>query len=53
MSLFRVVRLRARTNSAAQVRLQPLAETYDWFTEGFETADLREAKSLLADELGT
>ncbi len=24
---------------------------YDWFTEGFETADLKEAKALL-DELG-
>jgi len=28
-----------------------LAEIYDWFTEGFNTADLREAKALLA-ELG-
>jgi predicted ATPase len=27
-----------------------LAETYGWFTEGFDTADLREAKALL-DEL--
>jgi predicted ATPase len=27
-----------------------LAETYGWFTEGFTTADLKEAKSLL-DEL--
>jgi tetratricopeptide (TPR) repeat protein len=52
MSLFRVVRLRARADRADQVRLQ-LAETYDWFTENFETADLREAKLLLADELGT
>jgi hypothetical protein len=25
-----------------------LAESYDWFTEGFDTADLREAKTLLA-----
>jgi predicted ATPase len=24
-----------------------LAEVYDWFTEGFDTADLREAKALL------
>ena len=24
-----------------------LAETYGWFTEGFETADLKEAKALL------
>jgi predicted ATPase len=28
-----------------------LAEIYGWFTEGFDTADLREAKTLL-DELG-
>jgi len=26
---------------------QMLAEIYDWFTEGFETVDLREAKALL------
>jgi hypothetical protein len=24
-----------------------LAPIYDWFTEGFETADLKEAKALL------
>ena len=28
-----------------------LAPVYGWFTEGFDTADLKEAKSLL-DELG-
>ena len=28
----------------------PLAPVYDWFTEGFDTADLKEAKGLL-DEL--
>jgi predicted ATPase len=28
-----------------------LAQVYEWFTEGFDTADLREAKALLA-ELG-
>jgi predicted ATPase len=28
-----------------------LAEIYGWFTEGFETADLQEAKALL-EELG-
>ena len=27
-----------------------LAEIYNWFTEGFDTADLKDAKSLL-DEL--
>ena len=30
---------------------QLLAESYGWFTEGFDTADLQEAKALLA-ELG-
>ena len=28
-----------------------LAEIYGWFTEGFDTADLKEAKALL-DDLG-
>ena len=27
-----------------------LAEIYEWFTEGFDTADLKDAKALL-DEL--
>jgi hypothetical protein len=27
------------------------AEIYNWFTEGFDTADLKDAKALL-DELG-
>ena len=26
-----------------------LAEIYDWFTEGFDTADLQEAQTLLAE----
>ena len=26
---------------------QMLAEIYDWFTEGFDTKDLQEAKALL------
>jgi predicted ATPase len=30
--------------------LATLAEVYGWFTEGFDTADLQEAKALL-DEL--
>ena len=29
-----------------------LAEIYGWFTEGFDTTDLKEAKALL-DELGS
>jgi predicted ATPase len=28
---------------------QLLAEVYGWFTEGFNTADLQEAKQLLAE----
>jgi hypothetical protein len=28
-----------------------LAEIYNWFTEGFDTADLKDAKALL-NELG-
>jgi hypothetical protein len=28
-----------------------LAQIYGWFTEGFDTADLKDAKALL-DELG-
>jgi len=26
-----------------------LAEVYDWFTEGFDTKDLQEAKALLEE----
>jgi hypothetical protein len=26
-----------------------LAEIYGWFTEGFDTADLKDAKALLAE----
>jgi hypothetical protein len=29
-----------------------LAETYNWFTEGFDTPDLKDAKALL-DELSS
>ena len=29
-----------------------LAEIYDWFTEGFDTANLKDAKALL-EQLGT
>jgi hypothetical protein len=32
-------------------RARRLAETYNWFTEGFDTADLKDAKALLV-ELG-
>jgi adenylate cyclase len=50
--------LRATTSLARQLRdtgcraeaRMKLAEIYNWFTEGFDTADLRDAKALL-DEL--
>ena len=35
--------LRARADRARQL----LASVYDWFTEGFDTADLQDAKALL------
>ena len=31
---------------------QTLQEIYGWFTEGFDTADLKEAKELLKGEIG-
>jgi predicted ATPase len=47
-SLARLLVKRARTGEARTM----LAEIYNWFTEGFDTADLKDAKSLL-DELDT
>ena len=32
-----------------QVNRDLLAEVYAWFTEGFDTADLQEAKTLMED----
>ena len=46
MSLARVL---ARQKRRDEARLM-LAEIYGWFTEGFDTTDLKEAKALL-DEL--
>jgi predicted ATPase len=43
MSLSRLWQQQGKRAEAYQL----LAETYGWFTEGFETADLREAKGLL------
>jgi predicted ATPase len=48
MSLARLWRDQARTDDARDL----LAPVYDWFTEGFDTADLKEAKALL-DELAS
>ena len=44
-----LARLRAKQGRRDEAR-QMLVEIYDWFTEGFDTADLKDAKSLL-DEL--
>ena len=44
-----LARLLRDTNRAHEARTM-LAEIYNWFTEGFDTADLKEAKALL-DEL--
>ena len=45
--LSRLLRDSGRGNEARTM----LAEIYGWFTEGFDTADLKDAKALL-DELG-
>ena len=39
--------LQARTDRAAARDL--LAPVYNWFTEGFDTADLKDAKALLEE----
>jgi adenylate cyclase len=43
MSLSRLWQRQGRSTEAYQV----LTSIYDWFTEGFDTADLQEAKALL------
>jgi predicted ATPase len=43
MSLSRLWQQQGKTEEARQM----LAEIYDWFTEGFDTKDLQEAKALL------
>ena len=48
MSLARLLAKQGRRDEACVM----LAEIYDWFTEGFDTADLKEAKALL-DELSS
>src|SRR2546425_11680131 len=48
MSLSRLWQRQGKHAAARQL----LAEVYGWFTEGFDTADLQEARALL-DELGT
>jgi tetratricopeptide (TPR) repeat protein len=48
MSLARLLRDTGRREEARE----QLAAVYNWFTEGFDTADLKDAKALLG-ELGT
>jgi predicted ATPase len=48
MSLARLRRHQGKVQQAREL----LAPVYGWFTEGFETRDLKEAKALL-EELGT
>jgi predicted ATPase len=43
MSLSRLWHSQGKREEARQL----LAEIYGWFTEGFDTADLQEAKALL------
>ena len=45
-----LTRLLAKQGKRDEARTM-LAAIYNWFTEGFETADLRDAKALL-DDLG-
>ena len=41
-----LARLYQKQNRQTEARPK-LAECYEWFTEGFDTPDLREAKALL------
>jgi hypothetical protein len=43
-----LARLLARKERPKEAR-QVLADTYDWFTEGFDTLHLKVAKTLLDD----
>jgi predicted ATPase len=47
MSLSRLLAKQGRRDEARTM----LADIYNWFTEGFDTADLKDAKALL-DDLG-
>ena len=48
MSLARLLHGQGKRDEARKM----LPEIYGWFTEGFDTADLKDAKALL-DELAT
>jgi adenylate cyclase len=49
MSLCRLLQQQGRNGEGRQL----LGELYGWFSEGFETQDLREAKALLTEIAGT
>jgi len=49
MSLARLLAKQGRRDEARTM----LAEIYNWFTEGFDTADLKDAKALLEALSGT
>ncbi len=51
MSLCRLYQAAAPATKAAVTRTQ-LSEVYGWFTEGLDTADLQEARGLLAISVG-
>ena len=44
MSMARLLRDQGKRDEARDL----LADVYNWFTEGFDTLDLKEAKALLA-----
>jgi len=48
MSLARLWQQQGKRDTAHEL----LALVYDWFTEGFDTADLQEAKALLEELAG-
>jgi adenylate cyclase len=48
--LTNLARLLKRQGKIGEAR-KMLAKIYNWFTEGFDTADMKDAKALL-DELG-
>ncbi len=48
MSLSRLWQQQGKNDEVRQL----LSEIYNWFTEGFDTADLQEAKALLEELAG-
>ncbi len=48
MSLARLWRDQSKVSEAREL----LAPVYEWFTEGFDTRDLKEAKALLDELVG-